>query len=74
MAFHVPGHPLTPGSHYEPPVFIGNLLNQNLLERAYRFPVLFQAVQQAGELSLCSGHQEGAVSSRVNRAEYCSTN
>src|ERR1700751_3332589 len=41
-----------PRSYAEPPIFHGDLLNQNLLQRAYRFQVLLQAGQQTGELSL----------------------
>jgi hypothetical protein len=42
-------------------MFHGDLLNQNLLQRAYRFQVLLQAGQQTGELSLVLAVNYGSV-------------
>jgi hypothetical protein len=41
-----------PSSDTESPIFLSNLLNKNLFQRAYRFQVLLQAAQQTGELFL----------------------
>ena len=37
-------------SEAEPPVFLGDLFNQDLLQRAHRFQILVQAGEQTGEL------------------------
>jgi hypothetical protein len=41
-----------PRSYTEPPVFLGDPLNQNLLHRAHRLQILSQAGQQTSEVSL----------------------
>ena len=41
----------------EPPVFLGDLLNQYLLQRAYRFQILVQASEQTSELPFAAGNR-----------------
>ena len=46
-----------PGRDTESPVFLGDLLDQNFLQRAYWLQVPLQVAQQAFELFLALAHK-----------------